>query len=245
MDWCIRTLALLVLSSYSFSYPTPVDFSGKLSRWSTDKGDDPITFEITGDRDADVIFYEDVIIEAAEMWGDVTSSYFAYEQIFAGKGAQVTVHLDRDFEDGGVSAGFADFDESDEEGPIHCSIFIGMPGGGTLSVGKTALHELGHCLGLGHSLIPEAIMSYSNESNAFGLDTDDMAAVSRLYPADGSKPELPPGCGIAKPQQKGNFILILIFILTPFLFSFFHNRNCARKKTCRERKSPPATNPCI
>ncbi len=38
---------------------------------------------------------------------------------------------------------------------------------------KTFLHEFGHGLGLGHSLVPQAIMSYSLEKNTFALDLDD------------------------------------------------------------------------
>jgi hypothetical protein len=50
----------------------------------------------------------------------------------------------------------------------------------------TATHELGHCLGLGHSMeTTNAIMSYFHSSTNFRLMIDDKMGLSYLYPNSG------------------------------------------------------------
>jgi len=78
---------------------------------------------------------------------------------------------------------------------------------------------MGHCLGLGHSLVPEAIMSYSLDKNTFALDLDDEAAVSRLYPADGSRPRLPPGCAAGAAWSGQARLSLFVLLLLPALVS--------------------------
>src|SRR5690606_18642292 len=190
MGWNIRTLlslSLLLFSVPALAYPTPVDFDGARLRWPIERTDSAILYEVVSDS-ADISFYEQAVIEAADMWTNVRSSYFAYAQAGEGEKAQVTVHPESSLQDWPFSAGYAIFDKVSKNGePVHCEIYIGLNVHDSyLSLAKTALHELGHCLGLGHSLVPQAIMGYQMELNNFELDVDDQAALSRLYPADGS-----------------------------------------------------------
>jgi hypothetical protein len=203
----------------ALSYPTPVDFDGTLLRWDISRNDPPILYEINATNESDAIVYQQAVVQAAEMWNDVSSSYFFYAQAAEGESAQVTINLESALTDAPFSAGYAMFDEMTTDGkPIHCNISIGLNVHNTsLELAKTVMHELGHCLGLGHSLIPEAIMGYQLEKNNFELDIDDQAAISRLYPADGSDPALPPGCSIGFGRDKNFFGLFLLFLPMMFL----------------------------
>ncbi len=148
------------------------------------------------------------------MWNNIPSSYFRYAAAEPDSEAKVTVNLDRVTSGSPFSAGYAVFDRYDGAKPLHCTIHVTLDSASYYqAVSKTILHELGHCLGLGHTLIPEAIMSYSLDKNAFALDVDDEAAVTRLYPADGSKPGLPPGCAVAWPARQNRLPLALILLL--------------------------------
>lgn len=216
-----------LFSSLAYGYPTPVDFDGSILRWDITDSDAPISYEISSADESDLLNFQDVVANAATIWNTVPSSYFRFAEAEDGTTAQVTVNLDRAIEGGSVSSGYAIFDGYENKKPSHCTIHVLIED--TLSqnsIAKTILHELGHCLGLGHSLIAESIMSYQLEKNHYGLDIDDEAAISRLYPIDGSKPELPPGCSIGRVRWHSNwfgfFLLLLPVIVVTGLRQ--HNR---------------------
>ncbi len=211
-------LSLLLGENRGFSYPTPVDFDGSILRWNISMGDEPITYEIKASDENDISNFESLIDESANLWSSTPNSYFRYARAIGDVPAQVTINLERSIDGSAVSSGYAIFDKYKDQKPEHCSIFILIDDNlSTTSIAKTILHEFGHCLGLGHSLIPEAIMSYQLDKNFFGLDIDDQAAVSRLYPADGSKPKLPPGCSIGVGHSFSAFGFFLL--LLPFGFA--------------------------
>ncbi len=79
------------------------------------------------------------------------------------------------------------------------------------------LHETGHTLGLGHSIVAAAIMSYHGYG-ATSLTLDDEFALASLYPVSGEN--LPPGCAtISSHAPNGHmlwlFLLPLFSTLTP------------------------------
>lgn len=206
-------LGVLFLDQTVGAYPTPVDFDGQLLRWPIHPDEPVVTYGIEG-RDHDIALYEPFVDEAALMWTEVSSSYFELEKAADGAQPQIRIKLKSEIAGGGFSAGFAEFLEDDEGNVAGCQIEIQIPSNLSLhSFSKTALHEMGHCLGLGHSLVPEAIMSYSLEKNSFDLDLDDIAAVSRLYPMDGLDPQLPPGCGLG--HIRSGWALLLLPLLWP------------------------------
>jgi len=209
----------------ALSYPTPVDFDGKLLRWAKSPGDAPLTYEIITDNESITSEYSSAIYDSAALWNNVTTSHLRLQLAQEGEVADITFQLPSSIEGGDFSAGYSQFDAFDDDGPIHCEIYIAVnPTTAYVPFAKTALHELGHCLGLGHSLIPEAIMSYDLDKNRFGLDLDDRAAVTRLYPADGSKPKLPPGCSVTTtpvitPSNSSPVAMVLWLLTMPMLIS--------------------------
>jgi hypothetical protein len=205
------------------SYPTPVDFDGKLLRWNIAKNDPPVLWEIKTDEATDPGFYRQVVETSADLWSSVEGSYLRLGEAKSGEVARITINLNANIDGQEFSSGFSVFDEADKIGPTHCSITV-LASPEEYGISKTILHELGHCLGLGHSLVPEAIMSYSLEENRFALDTDDRAVVARLYPADGSKPSVPLGCSIGISLESDCLLFAIGLMCLPFGVAVLNSR---------------------
>lgn len=231
---CCFLLLSIFAGKFGYSYPTPVDFDGSVLRWNISKENPDVSYEVVLEDIEEMSFYANIVGQAATMWNDVPTSYFNFVPVTEGEKAQVTVELTSSINDPNA-AGYASFDEIDEKNyPLHCQVVIAVDDSYSYeALGKTFLHEIGHCVGLGHSLIPEAIMSYYLEQNEFSLDTDDRAAISRLYPADGSASKLPPGCAVGNylDKTKNQFfslinlimsILVLIPLLVPWINKKLH-----------------------
>ncbi len=200
-------LMALFSSSSIFAYPTPVDFNGKLSRWHEATPDQPITYLVEGDNVYDVTYFGSLVDEAADIWSNVDTSGLRLTPSDPNLTEQIRVVIVGDMSEAPYSAGYSSFDGFDSKSrPTHCTIKI-LSTLSYMSFAKTILHELGHCIGLGHSLIAEAIMSYELTATEFALDTDDIAAVSRLYPIDGSEPEVPLGCSVQTHPGRRSFPL--------------------------------------
>lgn len=220
----------LATSIHAMTYPTPIDFDGTLTRWEIDQSSGPVTYEIKADREVDLVLFGQTIHDAAAMWTDVRNSYFQYSPMESDDAAMVTINLQLALEDAPFSAGYALFDEVDaNNNPTHCSIFIGLNAHESFQgVAKTILHELGHCVGLGHSLVGKSIMSYQLKENDFELDIDDEAAISRLYPADGSEPQVPAGCSVGA-TRKSIDILSLLILLLPIVLCLNRKKTILRQ----------------
>jgi hypothetical protein len=220
MDWHFRSftvIALLVTSDLLLGYPTPVDFSGELMRWNIDATSEPILYAIHSEH-IDPSTLTELVNEAANIWSTVPTSYLRLAHDQEANGAQIAIHFDDGLSNAPYAAAYAEFDDYDDGmDPLHCSIHIDINQTG---IKKTLLHELGHCIGLGHSLIPQSIMSYQDRHNDYRLDTDDAAAISRLYPIDKSAEQLPPGCAVSRASSiKSPIIFMLMLLILPLLLS--------------------------
>ena|GEM_PF-870153 len=238
MGWrhlAILTALLVRLGApAALAYPVPVDFDGKVVRWDVSGPDEPLYYEVINDSSFSVQSAESIVDASAALWSGVDGSALrlASAKDSAQARTSITVNFKSNFDGGDFAAAYAEMDETDTDGkPVHCSVNVAIRGNEVLKdLEKTVLHELGHCIGLGHSLFPKAIMSYRLSQNSFALDVDDVAAVRRLYSADGSTFEIPPGCAIGarrgNSRQRSGFTgfmeapdltLILLPLLCPIL----------------------------
>lgn len=218
MAWYYTAILVFGIMRYSNleAYPTPVDFDGRILRWNIDETNPQVNYYVQGSTE-NSLFFRGLVELAASLWNDVPSSYVSLQETIVEGQEQIKVHFESHLESAPFSSGYATFDAKDEDGPKHCTIRISTSVQSTISLLKTILHELGHCLGLGHSLIPEAIMSYDFSKNAFATDLDDMAALTRLYPV-GGHPKLPRGCGVGVLIQDSHIPLYFAFFF-PLLLS--------------------------
>ena len=245
MGWDIRRLLIGLVTSCccavprAAAFPEPVDFDGSLSRWHIGLADPPITYGVEADNPADASGYQNAVAEAVTLWNQVPGSYFRYALAPDGEPPQVTIHLQDSLNGTRSTAGYTYFDKYDGNKPIHCMIVILVDDSVSYrSVAKTILHELGHGLGLGHSLVPQAIMSYSLQQNSFLLDVDDHAAVARLYPLSGHRPKLPPGCAAGSGDygaSTSSSFALLLMLLIPLAWA---GKSCLSPAWPRLSRSP-------
>ncbi len=202
------------------AYPVPVDFGGKLVRWKIESTETPVYFETVNDSTLADATAGGMVREAAELWSAVDGSLLRLSEVKSPTDpvAKITVHFESNFDGGDFAAAYAAFDRTTGSGdPVHCTVKVAVRGTEALpDLEKTVLHEFGHCLGLGHSLFPKAIMSYRLEQNAFQLDVDDEAALRGLYPESGKEAALPPGCSIGRPANA-----VRRNLQTPAMIDFF------------------------
>ncbi len=203
-----------------FAYPTPMDLRGKLIRWRLPVHSPSLCYRLHADHEDDLYYYTEIVDHAAALWSSIPESRISLERCYEGN-EHIALHLQRAMTNEPFASGYAQFDAYDRQGnPRHCSVFIKSDlAYSSDSVAKTILHEFGHCLGLEHSLIPEAIMSYHTEENRFELDLDDQAAICRLYPRDKVSGQLPPGCAVGADSHLPADLRISTFMTVLLLIS--------------------------
>ena len=218
----ICLLIVLMCPSSSLAYPTPFDVDGALHRWPISPDSPDVVYRIQAADPALENYLQGVADESAAIWSAVDSSAIKLKPLNDQPSAQITIYYDRSITGGAKAAGYSIFDKLNQGVPTHCAIYIAVNASvDTESLNKTTLHELGHCLGLGHSLMPESIMSYNLDKNAFALSIDDQAALARIYPQDGQSPQLAPGCsiqGATNPRRSSSDAMIAIMLILPVIF---------------------------
>ncbi len=99
MDWyrySILTMGFLSLSvaSTGLAYPTPVDFDGKLQRWSIDREGPRVTFEVLADDTVNLDSYRELAKEVAGLWSSVPAAYVEVSEIQENETAMISIHYD-------------------------------------------------------------------------------------------------------------------------------------------------------
>jgi hypothetical protein len=211
-----------------YAYPTPVDVDGSLHRWPVTAAEPNVYFELSTSDESLLSFLQDVMEQSSEIWSGVDRSLIKILPADKEHPAQITVYYEESIIGGDAAAGYSVFDDVTNGVPNHCSIHIALSNTDTEALSKTTLHELGHCLGLAHSLMADSIMSYNLERNRFALAIDDEAAISRLYPSDGSDPKLAPGCaiGTTSPSARHWPVFIALFMVP---WGFYVSQNILRQ----------------
>ncbi len=218
MDWFVFCILMASFATTGWSYPTPVDLDGKLHKWPITSDNPFVYFEVNGDEALSSML-EEISDQGASTWSNVDQSLLKLRRAEMGDTAQITINFQTSITGGDMAAGYSIFDDVVDGVPRHCSITIAADAGAdTYNLIKTTTHEIGHCLGLGHSLIPESIMSYRLDKNSLNLSADDRAVLSRLYPIDGSDARLAPGCSVSghSPWHSTLWLFFLV-ISVPFL----------------------------
>jgi len=102
---------------------------------------------------------------------------------------------------------------------IDCDITVGNKSTSAKSLAYTLMHELGHCLGLGHNHSNyDAVMGYSRSSRSLKLGLDDMAGLVYLYPT-ASVGEIKETWGCATIGKAYNHSSTLFLLTLPLLFA--------------------------
>jgi hypothetical protein len=105
---------------------------------------------------------------------------------------------------------------------VDCDITIADRSTAAASLLATIIHELGHCIGLGHNHTNyHSVMSYGNDNAQLKLGADDMAGVIYLYPDPDVAAELQGGlgCGTIKDFKSGTLVTWLL-LLVPWILGF-------------------------
>lgn len=138
----------------------------------------------------DDAFWAALVTEAMKAWNTAPGSYLRFE---LATGTATQDPLDRVHSitvgDLGVTSAAVAMPQVEGSRILDCDILIGTATNEASELAFALMHELGHCVGLGHNHSNyNAAMGYSRSDRSLRLGADDIAGVAFLYPAVGSEP---------------------------------------------------------
>lgn len=166
---------------------------------------------------------EQIILLAFEKWNEVPGSYLhlglVKDDTTVSDSSDNTHTIVVGEEDNITTAAFA-LPIITEKKIVDCDISISTKSTSAKLMAYTMIHEVGHCIGLGHAHSNYgSIMGYARRPGSLNLGADDMAGLIYLYtdPTYQTARKEFLGCAtIGREQGLGSKILLLILLLLPF-----------------------------
>jgi len=193
------------MSSIGSYYGNPI-------RWPISPAEPDLSYYI---QSADPIVVQS-IQDSALAWSNIETSYVNLTQTGVSTSANIVIVVDNDLGNP-YAGGYASYSYSGNGEITSCTVHLLAS---QVSLGydlfqPLALHEMGHCLGLIHSVSAGAAMSY--RGGGANPTDDDAFALTLLYPASGSS--LPPSCGTihTSPTNTGNTPQDMIGFALPWI----------------------------
>ncbi len=207
---CVAGLALLIQATGAWAFVTQKTDSGIPLRWSARSIPVPFVLNQAGTPDTDGAF--DAIRAAFQTWGTLPAAGITFRDMgltalrrVANDGVNLLIFLSTDLD----PADFAGGDTIAVAGTIFdtitgeivdCDIvfnnrdnrFATTSTPGIADVQSVATHEVGHLIGLDHSMVPTASMAPTLDVSLGELrrvlTADDVAGAAFLYPVPGVPP---------------------------------------------------------
>lgn len=173
---------------------------------------------------SDQDYWLNLVKLAMKPWNDVPNSFVKMDVEFASNAALDKTDRVFSIVVGKTNLTTAAFADPTLEGKsiVDCDIAVSERGSQAVYMGFTLMHELGHCLGLGHNHSDyTAVMGYSRSDHSLNLGVDDEAGLVYLYPLSSiGKPKEMAGCGVIG-SSDGTSGLRAFWFLMPICLGLF------------------------
>ena len=186
----LKRCALIVVLPLFCAAWVPGPDAPEWDYWSTKSM--PAPYFISDQAPSIASFAEFAVRRGIDQWGAVPTAYIALS--YQGLSADLIGRNGASFTDlpandtGGIRRETALLEPWQRSFPVRFEVVLDLNRAGSGwtedHLSKTAAHELGHCLGLGHTPIPAAVMYFQSHNN-WQLHQDELDATSFLhaYPA--------------------------------------------------------------
>lgn len=194
---------------------------GKVNRWTIiSKSNPKLKYTMTSVTAS----MATLVREAFTAWQNVSTAYVEFqEETVNPSSANIEVRLLSGL-DNSYAAAQAYVNFSADGSLTSCEVQLLDNSGNSDAMRGIIIHEIGHCLGLRHSVVPNAVMSYRNSS--YSLTPDDEYVVSLLYPMSNS--DMPMGCASIENQSppssgSGDYRKVEFSLLALAVFLMWHS----------------------
>lgn len=228
MRWMILVILWATLFS-SECFPGPlVSSNGKIIRWNISADSPTLNYFISSNIPSSIAEWAR---SGFSKWEAVDSSYVSFTEVSGESSAQIKVIVTQS---NPLVPAVASYHFNSQGFMEECFVLVGSDaatkGYPSQYLESVIVHEIGHCLGLHHSFMSDAVMSY-RASSPTDLALDDRFHLTLLYPSDGNS-SYPMGCatiqfpiskrsvGPRKNQIIGNGIICLALCLIYFAIRF-------------------------